>query len=274
MLRGMIIAACCLITLGGVAPAPAAGNGGVYSSIMKEKTVRVGISKDYPPLNFNGGARGAEIEMIRRFGDFLGVRVILVPLEVEEYAAAIQARRIDMVIAGFSRNLERGRVIWFSKPYISVTPGVLADSRSIPQTRFGEQFEQAPLSSIWDLTRLPNFRFAVKKGSSYQHLLETTFPDMRRVIVVSNEEGLDLLRKGAVDGFVHDSLYLEYLYGNSAKLRNAYVLLKGGGRFEHLCVGLPFGDVILKNQVDMFIDEITRMGLVEEWLKKYSAESR
>lgn len=179
-----------------------------------------------------------------------------------------------MVIAGFSRNLERGRVIWFSKPYISVTPGILADNRSIPQTRFGEQFEQTPISSIWDLKRLPTFRFAVKKGSSYQHLLETTFPDMRRVIVVSNGEGLDLLGKGAVDGFVHDSLYLEYLYGNSAKLRNAYVLLKGGGRFEHLCIGLPFGDVILKNQVDMFIDEITRLGLVEEWLKKYSAESR
>ncbi len=206
MLRGMMIAACCFVTLVGVVPAPAAGNGEVYSSIIKEKMVRVGISKDYPPLNFNGGAGGAEMEMIRRFGEFLGVRVALVPLEVEEYAAAIQARRVDMVIAGFSRNLERGRAIWFSQPYISVTPGVLADSRSIPQTRFGEQFEQAPLSSIWDLTRLPNFRFAVKKGSSYQHLLETTFPDMRRVIVVCDGEGLDLLRREAVDGFVHDSL--------------------------------------------------------------------
>ena len=144
MLRGMIIAACCLVTLGGVAPAPAAGNGEVYSSIMKEKTVRVGISKDYPPLNFNGGARGAEIEMIRRFGDFLGVSVKLVPLEVEEYAAAIQAQRVDMVIAGFSRNLERGRVIWFSKPYISVTPGVLADSRSIPQTRLANSSSRLP----------------------------------------------------------------------------------------------------------------------------------
>ncbi len=254
--------------------APAADNGAVYSSIMREKKVRVGISKDYPPLNFKAGAGGAEIEMIRRFGEFLGVGVELVPLDVEEYADAIRKRRVDMVIAGFSRNLERGRAIWFSKPYMTVTPGVLADGRSIPQTRFGEQFERAPVSTIWDLKRMPDFRFAVKKGSAYQQILESSFSDMPRVLVGTNEEGLDMLQKGAVDGFVHDSLYLEHLYGNSAKLRSSFVLLKGGGRTESLCVGLPFGDSVLKTQVDYFIDEIIRLGLMDEWLKKYSGGNK
>ncbi len=274
MFRILLIFAFGLFSLMGSVTAASSENGDVYSAIMRGKQVRVGISKDYPPLNFNAGARGAEIEMIRHLGEFLGVRVELVPLEVGEYAAAIRKRRVDMVIAGFSRNLERGRLIWFSKPYITVTPGVLADSRSIPQTRFGDQFEQAPISTIWDLKRLSDFRFAVKKGSTYQRILESAFPDMPRVLVGSNEEGLELLQKGSVDGFVHDSLYLEYLFSNSAKLRSSYVLLKGGSRTENLCVGLPFGDSILKNQIDLFIDEIIRLGLMDEWLKKYSAENR
>lgn len=274
MLRSMLIVVLWILILCVGSPSRAAGKSDVYSSIMKEKKIRVGVSRDYPPLNFNAGTKGAEIEMIRRFGEFLGVGVEVIPLDVDEYTAAIRTRKVDIVVAGFSRNLERGRTIWFSKPYISVTPGVLADSNSIPQTRYGEKFEQAPISTIWDIKRLSDFRFAVKKGSAYCRILESAFPDMRRVVVKSNEEGLELLRKGTVDGFVHDSLYLEYLYSNSAKLRNSYILLKGGGRFENLCVGLPFGDYILKNQVDIFIDEILRQGLMDEWLKKYSAKGR
>ena len=252
----------------------ASGTGPVYSAIMRQKIIRVGVSKDYPPLNFNAGQKGLEIEMLRKLAEFLGVRFEIVPLDVDEYITSISRRKVDIVIAGFSRDLERARTIWFSKPYLSVTPGVLADSRAIPQTRFGEQFEQAPISTIWDLKRLPGFRFAIKKGSTYERILESSFPEMTRVLVASNQEGLELLKEGKVDGFVHDSLYLEYLFSSSAKLQSSFVLLKGGNRTERLCVGLPFGDLLLKNQVDVFIDEILRLGLVDDWLKKYSAGSR
>jgi polar amino acid transport system substrate-binding protein len=244
--------------------------GEAYRDIMQRKTLRVGISMDYPPLNFNAGEKGVEIEMARGLGEFIGVQIRLVPLAVERYAAAIEQREVDLVIAGFSRNLARAKTVWFSEPYLTVTPAVLADRRSIPQTSFGSQFEQPPFRTLWDLKRLTDFRFAVKKGSAYELLLKTEFPDMTRVLVASNEEGMNLLIKGEVNGFVHDSLYLEYLYGTSARLRNSYVLLAGGTRIEKICVGLPFGDTVLKQQVDTFIQELIRLGRIEEWLAKYS----
>ena len=102
-----------------------ASNRDAYGDILKRGTLRVGISKDYPPLNFNAGERGLEIEMARRLAAFLGARLETVPLDVEEYARAIEEKRVDVVIAGFSRNLTRARTIWFSEPYLSVTPGVI-----------------------------------------------------------------------------------------------------------------------------------------------------
>jgi polar amino acid transport system substrate-binding protein len=273
MLPGTLIAALTMTALfltGTTAAEFQAGE--AYRDIMKRKTLRVGISMDYPPLNFNAGEKGVEIELARGLGEFMGVQVRLVPLPVERYAAALERREVDVVIAGFSRNLARAKTVWFSEPYLSVTPAVLADSRSIPQTSYGAEFEQAPLRTLWDLKRLTDFRFAVKKGSVYEELLKTEFPDMTRVQIASNEEGMDLLKKGAVNGFVHDSLYLEYLYGTSAKLRNSYVLLAGGTRIEKICVGLPFGDTVLKQQVDTFIQEILRLGRIEEWLTRYSVK--
>lgn len=244
--------------------------GDAYRDIMQSKTLRIGISTDYPPLNFNAGENGVEIEMARALGEFMGVQVRMVPLPVERYAAALEQREVDLVIAGFSRNLARAKRVWFSEPYLSVTPAVLADNRSVPRTSYGSEFEQAPMRTIWDLKRLTDFRFAVKKGSAYEEFLAAEFPSMTRVTVASNEEGMNLLKNGAVNGFVHDSIYLEYLYGTSAKLRNSYILLAGGSRLEKICVGLPFGDTVLKQQVDTFIQEILRLGLIDRWLTEYS----
>jgi polar amino acid transport system substrate-binding protein len=271
MIPGTRIAAISMtVLLLAAAAAAALQPGEAYRDIMQRKTLRVGISKDYPPLNFNAGERGVEIEMARGLGGFLGVEVRLVPLPVERYTAALEQGEVDVVIAGYSRNLARARSVWFSEPYLSVTPAVLADNRSIPQTSFGAEFEQPPIRTIWDLKRVTDFKFAVKKGSVYEELLKSEFPDMTRVLVASNEEGMELLKKGEVNGFVHDSLFLEYLYGTSAKLRSSCVLLAGGTRIEKICVGLPFGDTVLKQQVDTFIQEILRLGRIEEWLTRYS----
>ncbi|HOD13147.1 MAG TPA: transporter substrate-binding domain-containing protein [Spirochaetota bacterium] len=270
----MKITAALLITLLAIAASQAADiqPGGVYRDIMQSKTLRIGISMDYPPLNFNAGEKGVEIEMARALGEFMGVQVKMVPLPVERYAAALEQREVDLVIAGFSRSLARAKSIWFSEPYLSVTPAILADSRSIPRATYGSEFEQTPMRTIWDLKRLTDFRFAVKKGSAYEGFLKTEFPGMSLVLVASNEEGMELLKNGSVNGFVHDSLYLEHLYGTSAKLRNSYVLLAGGARLEKICMGLPFGDTVLKQQVDIFILEIIRLGLIDRWLTQYSVE--
>jgi len=244
----------------------------VYKGITANKEIRIGISKHYPPLNFKGGKSGLEMEMARELGKFLGVKVTLVKLPVAGYVSALQKGRVDIILAGFSRNLKRGRIIWFSKPYLSVTPGVLVQKNALPQRRYGDEFEERPISSIWDLKSLTRFSFAVKKGSAYEELLKEHFPNTKRVIITTNEEGMRLLKKGRVKGFVHDSLYLKYLHGASAKLRSRYRLLQGGSQTEQICIGLPFGDVVLKNQIDLFVDEMIRTGRIRSWLEKYNTK--
>ncbi|MFC1852273.1 substrate-binding periplasmic protein [candidate division CSSED10-310 bacterium] len=244
----------------------------VYQGIMEKKEIRVGISKDYPPLNFEAGKKGLEVEMANLMGTFLGVAVKLVPLDVKDYVNAIAEKKVDIVMAGLSRNLVRAKTIWFSTPYLSATPAVLAKKHRLPQTQFGEEFEQAPITTIWDLRRLTSFTFAVKKGSSYENLLADKFPDMPKVFVTSNEEGLKLLKEGKVHGFVHDSLYLQYLFSTRAQYKGTYTLLKGGRQVEEICVGLPFGDIILKNQIDLFVQELLRQGQIDEWLERFNLE--
>ncbi|MCP4137793.1 MAG: amino acid ABC transporter substrate-binding protein [bacterium] len=242
----------------------------VYRSILLKKELRVGISKDYRPLNFNNGERGVEINMARKLGEFLGAKIQLVPLDFADYLPAIEQNRVDIVIAGMSKNLEKAKRIWFSKAYFNITPAVLANKKILPRTRFGDEFEQRTIRTIWDLKHLNSFKFAIKKGSAYEAILNEKFPNMPKRIVATNQEGLDLLDKGEVHGFVHDSLYLQYLYRNTSRYQSSYKLLHGGNRIEQLCIGLPFGDYLLKNQVDIFISEMIRQGYLENWLDEFN----
>ncbi len=244
----------------------------IYGKIMARKEIRIGIAQHYPPLNFKGGKSGVEMEMARELGRFLGVKVKMVKLPVAEYVPALKTNRVDIIMAGFSRNLKRGKVIWFSKPYVTVTPAVLVRKNALPQQRFGDEFEERRIQTIWDLKNLRRFSFSVKRGSAYIELLREHFPNAKRVLVKNDNEGLMTLQKGVVQGFVHDSLYMKYLYGTSASLRGQYRLLSGGKQTEKLCIGLPFGDMVLKTQIDLFIDEMIRTGKINAWLTTYSAK--
>ncbi len=269
-MKRIILFSCSILLLSITVFAKDFKSGEVYGKIKSSKTITIGISKHYPPLNFKSNSKGVEKEMISLLKKYLNVQVKVVPMSVREYIPALEKGTVDIVIAGLSRNLVRGKRIWFSKPYLSATPAVLANKRRLPQTTFGESFQTSKIKTIWDLQNITRFKVAVKKGSSYQHLLERKLPDMPRVLVSSNKEGLKLLSDGSVHGFVHDSIYLQYLYRSSARYRSGFVLLQGGSQSEKICIGLPKGDVALKINIDLFVDEIVRQGYVSDWLKKYN----
>ncbi len=269
-LTGLIIFFCVAVSL--PLHAKVYGDGEVYRLIMNRKEIRIGISRNYPPLNFESGTRGLEIDMIQKLQDFLGVKARLVPLELQQYIPSLKSGKVDIIVAGYSRNMRRGKEIWFSEPYLTVTPGVLVNKQVLPQTDFGEEFEKAPVKTLWDLKRINQFKIAVKAGSTYELLLKELFPNMIRTEITTNEEGLELLDNGQVQGFVHDSIYLNYLYSNNIRLRNSYQLLKGGRLTGQLCIGLPFGDSIFKNQINLFILELKRLGIISGWLKNYNID--
>jgi ABC-type amino acid transport substrate-binding protein len=239
-----------------------------YQAITSRKKITVGISSHYPPLNFKGQT-GLDLELASALGKFLGVRVQYKILKITEYVSAIETGKVDIVIAGMSRNMTRAQRIWFSEPYLTVTPAMVVNKRLLPQAKVGDQFETESIKTIWDLKRLNYFTIAVKKGSSYIELLKNQMPDMEQKIITTNDEGINLILKGKINGFIHDSLYLEYIYNKNTRLRSSCTLLRGGKQVEKICIGLPFGDMVLKNQVNTLITELKRTGQIDKWLSTF-----
>lgn len=245
-----------------------------FKKIKTEKIITVGIPKNYPPLNFtfNNNRIGIEMEMINHLAQYLDVKVNVVPLDVSDYVNAIETGKVDIVIAGMSRSLERSKSIWFSIPYLSLHPAVLVDNRILKKTAFGEDIEEKPVNDLWELKNFNNIAFAIKKGSIYQELFNTKFPENNKKIITTNEEGLELLLNYEVNAFVHDSLYFDYLLRKNPAIEKSFKLLKANDHVEYLSIGLPFGDNILKNQIDIWINEIIRTKKMDEWIKQFNAD--
>lgn len=252
----------------GTAISAAPSTNGYYQKILGSGKIVIGVSVYYPPLSYkeNGEYKGAEIMMGHALADFLGVKAEFVPLPIQEVIPALTTGKIDIMLGGLSRSLTRAKKIWFSRPYLSVSPAVLVGKRYLPQTQFGDVFEEKPFLTIWDLKRLPEFQFGVKKGSVYESLISEEFPSHPKTVFSKSAEALEALKEGKIEGFVHDSIYLDYLYRTDSSWKNGYHLLQGGPRLEQICAGLPFGAVTLKNQVDVFIQEMQRTGKIARWL--------
>ncbi|MDH4201008.1 MAG: transporter substrate-binding domain-containing protein [Spirochaetia bacterium] len=244
----------------------------IYNKIILQKTMAIGISQNYPPLNIldkNGQRNGIELEMIQSLAAFLDVKPVLVPLNVQDYVKALEEGRVQLIIAGMSRDLERSKKIWFSAPYLSIYPAALVDNRLIRSTKFGQDIEELPVENLRDLNKAGKLSFIVKEGSIYESLIKNEFNSNKFIRVSSNEEGLEFLNDFKANAFLHDSLYLEYLLKENPGLRKSFTLMRTLNRDEYLCVGIPFGEIILKNQIDAWIAEIIRTKKINQWVDQY-----
>ena len=208
----------------------------VYQKIQKSHEIIIGIAEYYPPLSFIANKKriGIEIHIAEELSRFLNVKMTLKVLATKDYISAIQNKVVDILISGLSRNLKRAQLIWFSIPYLETMPSILIDKRILPQVSYGQEFEETPVKTLWDIKRLSEFIIAVKIGSVYEEMMKEEFSDKKSHRVQTNQEGIMALRDGKVQGFIQDSLFLDYLYTHDASLKSSYVLLPGSGKAEKI----------------------------------------
>jgi len=263
----------------------------VLNTVVKTNTIRIGVSENYPPLSFTIGKDengipeygGVEIEMAKSFTTFLEgiineddtaqkqkISITWVQVQPSNYIKKVKSHQVDLLMGGVSRNSKRSQKMWFSEPYFIFTPAVLFDRNKLPQSKYGEFFEEKTYRTLWDLKKLNNIKLAVKEGSVYKELIQNELPNVVIVDVQTNKIGLNKLKAREVDGFVHDSIFYDTLMHQKPGLYGSYILLKGGTRKEVLCIGLPMGDTIWLQTVNSWLVEVKRTGQLQKWIKKYA----
>ena len=240
----------------------------VYSKIKLRNKLIIAISDNYPPLHFNG--KGVQIQMANSLASFLGVKLELIPYPSAKTIQAVEANEVDISIAGIFRSLPRAKKVWFSRPYLWARATALVDKRLVPQKKFGDVFEETPIQTLSDLKKISGISAVIVANSIY----EDDFPDIIKKKAASAALAIDSVLKREVNTFIHDSIYLKYQLQIKPEMHSKYILIEEQNYKEELCIVLPFGDVVLKNQVDIWILLMRQRNKFQDWLNYYLRSSK
>jgi ABC-type amino acid transport substrate-binding protein len=113
--------------------------------IMPEEPLRIGVTKDYPPMAFTnkqGNLAGLEIDFARLISSHLDREIIFVPLPFSELLPNIQRKEIDLAMAGISNTLDRSFNVNFLPAYAEVSTMLLIRREQANEfQKFTQQFK-------------------------------------------------------------------------------------------------------------------------------------
>ena len=108
-------------------------SGDVLSKVKNEGKLVVGTSADYPPyesVDASGKFVGFDMDLIREIGKRMGVEVVIKDMGFDTLITALQAKKIDAVVAAMQYSPERDKKVDFSDVYRKISDALLVKSDS------------------------------------------------------------------------------------------------------------------------------------------------
>ena len=180
---GLLLAGPAPGTAAGTAPAVAQG----VDDIVAAGEVRIGVLTGAPPfgtIDERGNPAGYDVDVANLVAEHLGVKAKLVPLTPPARIPALEAGKVDFLVATLAPTPARARTVMFTMPYSAFRMVIAAPKGTI----------------IGKLDDLSGKRVGVNRGSSQEAALtKIAVPDMEIVRFEDDSTVAQALIAGQID---------------------------------------------------------------------------
>jgi glutamate transport system substrate-binding protein len=229
--------------------------GTTMARLNKAGTVTVGTKFDQPLFglrNLKGQPEGFDVEIAKIIAGELGIKLNKVKF-VETVSANrepfIQQGRVDYVVATYTINETRKKVIDFAGPYYTAGQAIMVKKGN-------------PLG-IKGPEGLAGKRTCSVEGSTPAQNIRDKYPQAKLVLFDVYSKCADALKNGQVDAVTTDNVIL---LGLVSKDQESFELLDGTFTEEPYGIGLKQGD----KKFCMFINDVLRMAVKDgRWVKAW-----
>lgn len=240
----------------------------------------MGTSPDYPPFEFyildeNGNRQivGSDIQLAEAIAEEIGVELKITATDFDGVIANIQAKSVDLGLAGFNYTKERSNIMQFSEGYAQES--TIGYQGLMMTERIAENYESLEEIKEEELV------IGAQAGSIQYELAQTLTDDKNIKQYGTLDVGLAALNEGDIDGMVVATSSAEPMI---ATFRNLMILpeadynLDPERKYDQVMVGFPLGEeyeslIELANKV---IADAIENNQIEEWqaeAKKLSEEA-
>lgn len=226
----------------------------LLDDIKARGAIKVGLEGTYPPFNYqdeNGKLTGFEVDLAEALAKELGVKAEFQPTKWDGILAALESKRLDVVINQVTITDERRQKYDFSKPY--TVSGIQALVRK----------DQPVFEKPEDLA---GKRVGVGLGTNYEQWLRENVPDAVVRTYDDDPTKYQDLRAGRIDAILIDRLAAFELMRQT---RGALVLSGEPFARQEAGVAMRKGDAELLAAINGAIDRLRSNGTLAELSKKW-----
>lgn len=221
------------------------------------RTLKVGLSAQYPPLAYeqDGQYVGIEPDNATAVAKIIGRDFELIEMPFTRLIPALKAGEIDVIMTGMSITHDRSQEVDFAEPFLDIGQMAIAHIDSV-----------AKFMQPWSIYR-EGIRVGVEPGTTGALFAERELPDAAIAFFVDPPAAFAALRRKEIDLYIHDAptSWLLATTSDGEDLIGLYHPLTQ----ESLAWAVRKGDARLLAELNRALDTMKRKGALRYILNRW-----
>ncbi|HAR7191672.1 TPA: transporter substrate-binding domain-containing protein [Staphylococcus aureus] len=227
-----------------------------WEKIKERGELRVGLSADYAPMEFehtvNGKTEyaGVDIDLAKKIAKDNNLKLKIVNMSFDSLLGALKTGKIDIIISGMTSTPERKKQVDFSDSYMMTKNIMLVKKDKVNEYK--------------DIKDFNNKKVGAQKGTEQEKIAQTEIENVSITSLSRLPDVILALKSGKVEGAVVEKPVAEAYLKQNPKLGISNV--KFNEEEKDTVIAVPKDSPKLLSQINKTIKEVKDKGLIDKYM--------
>ncbi|HCT6303980.1 TPA: ABC transporter permease subunit [Staphylococcus aureus] len=227
-----------------------------WEKIKERGELRVGLSADYAPMEFehtvNGKTEyaGVDIDLAKKIAKDNNLKLKIVNMSFDSLLGALKTGKIDIIISGMTSTPERKKQVDFSDSYMMTKNIMLVKKDKVNEYK--------------DIKDFNNKKVGAQKGTEQEKIAQTEIENASITSLSRLPDVILALKSGKVEGAVVEKPVAEAYLKQNPKLGISNV--KFNEEEKDTVIVVPKDSPKLLSQINKTIKEVKDKGLIDKYM--------
>ncbi|HDA6830271.1 TPA: ABC transporter permease subunit [Staphylococcus aureus] len=227
-----------------------------WEKIKERGELRVGLSADYAPMEFehtvNGKTEyaGVDIDLAKKIAKDNNLKLKIVNMSFDSLLGALKTGKIDIIISGMTSTPERKKQVDFSDSYMMTKNIMLVKKDKVNEYK--------------DIKDFNNKKVGAQKGTEQEKIAQTEIENASITSLTCLPDVILALKSGKVEGAVVEKPVAEAYLKQNPKLGISNV--KFNEEEKDTVIAVPKDSPKLLSQINKTIKEVKDKGLIDKYM--------
>lgn len=227
-----------------------------WEKIKERGELRVGLSADYAPMEFehtvNGKTEyaGVDIDLAKKIAKDNNLKLKIVNMSFDSLLGALKTGKIDIIISGMTSTPERKKQVDFSDSYMMTKNIMLVKKDKVNDYK--------------DIKDFSNKKVGAQKGTEQEKIAQTEIENASITSLSRLPDVILALKSGKVEGVVVEKPVAEAYLKQNPKLGISNV--KFNEEEKDTVIAVPKDSPKLLSQINKTIKEVKDKGLIDKYM--------